>query len=539
MKTVSAPVQNFVQDGDQLVNWLGLFWTQVFENAALVKSLEGGQALLAAQLYLNFVESLALTDRNNVPVFHRERWRPLVIKRAERDQGDAAALRVDMDPPVTIGPQVSDQYIQGTILKIGGSVALASAVQYPVAGIEDVMTCLVDNPVVPHTVLVRGVDFTVQNNTVLILRQKDPFDSGKFPVAHLAEDDEVVLWAADALVDQQFCYENLGYCLGIRAASSEFYRTLVNGLWDLYNQGTPLAWLYSGIGALVGEPTVVHPDETIKAIIQQADATLVATDREVYRVSPTATLRAGLQVGSVLQTGEFLTQTVRIYDTLDPMKMAACSEYGEQLRVDTFSLSFEPAMFRADLVHGLGATWEMSDIVWRGVDANGNPKLNFTLSGYQQDVDAFWADFWAYCERTGLSSGTCFAPYLYDTVKNVEGAVWGKVAPLEYFMRYFLQYSAFVIVVERAHLTSPPEHVDPVGLLRLMRPVVPAHCLMFVVEYREPDAEQYDLSGTGETLVPLVAKIAEDSAVPGSRSSLRMTYRDRAPIVRMLAECDA
>jgi hypothetical protein len=541
MNTISIPVPNYVKNGNTLTEWLGYFWTRTYENPDFSRSVQQGQGLMAAQLYLNYLESLNIRDRNGVPVFHRERWKPVILRRSQAGTGSASLLRIGMDPTPVIGPQVSPEFMPNTTFTIGGTAAYLDVISYPITGITDIATCLADNIALPATVLVRDTDFIIRENTLFFLRVRDPFtlDFPKriFLNENGEQDEEIILWAADAMIDLDYIYNYIGYVMGVLADSSEYYRTLLNALWDTYNDGTPMGLLYSAIGAILGEPTIIHATETVERIIEEPDVRLVVTDRHVYRTVPAAPLRDSVVPGAVLNSGEFLTQTVRVYETLDPMKLAAVSEYGARLRTDVSSMFFDRRLFRAPLQFGIGADWELSDITRVGLDANGNPKLQFQLYGDPDDIRVFWETFWDYCEQHNLSSETCFSGYIDDIVSPVDGAVYGRVAPMEFFMRYFLKTNMFIIVVDRVNLAVTSLDRNPIGLLTLLRDVIPAHVLMIVVEQRIVGGEDYDLSTAGEDMTKTLARVTSDWATYGMPSSKHLTYKDRQPVIRWIPTC--
>lgn len=560
MKTVNAPVRNFVSDGTTLYNWLGSFWSQIFEEPELVRHNQLGNGILSAQLYLNFLESIELLDRTNAPVFHRERWYPVLVKRSEANTGTAALLEIGMDPQPVIGPQTNNEFIQDKVLKIGGTAAYSNVVSYPLpAGAKDIMTCVADNIVGAGTVLTRDQDYAVRDDTVFFLRDKDPFSDPNFPRRTVVgadgevADEEIMLWACDTLFDKEQVFNYIGYVLNIKTQSSEFYTRLLNSMWDLYNQGTPLSFLTAAVGAILGEPTIKHRVERVDTIIEEDDYTKVVTDKEVYRLLPEATLREAVQPGLLLQRGELLSETVRIYDTLDPMKLAGANEYGERLRTDVPSMFFGRDFMRARVQFGIGADWNPSDLTFHGLDSNGNAKLKCQLYGTPEDIDIFWNDFWNYLEENNISSETCFEGYLNDTVVPVEGSVYGSVPPLEYFMRYYLKNNAFIIVVDRDTLTVRPDS-DSLRLVNLLKQVLPVHTLMFMVERRTLDSDEYDLStdvdayattddyiyeDTGTVTNPLKAYAAlhSNTANVGGPSRIRLTYTDRKPILKWLPVC--
>lgn len=536
MKTVSLPVENFVKAGSTLVEWMGYFWTRVYENSELVRSVQQGQGLLMAQLYLNFMESIDLLNRNDVPVYHRERWSPLVIKQSEAGTGDATLITAGMTPTPVVGPQPEGDFVPGTVFPVGGNAKYLNAVSYPLSvSVADVLTCITDNIMSPKVVLIRDQDFIVQNDTIVFLRKNDPFTMSAFPQRVLDNDKEILLWGCDTLIDKEYVYKYLSYVLGIKATSLEFFQQMVNALWNLYNMGTPISMLKSTIGAMLGEPTAVHAEETVEAIIPRGDYVQVATDQEVYTVSASAELR--VEVGTVLHNGDFITKTLRLYETLDPMKLDAVSEFGVAFRADVHSLFFEKAMLRSAVQFGVGASYDESDIVVAGLDAQGNPQLKFTLYGNPDDIQLFWQDFWQYLADHGMTSETCFQEYLDDIVLPVEGAVVGHVPPLEFFLRYFMRANAMILVIDRDKLAVQLPQIDPVGFLQLLRPVIPAHVMLLFVEHVRPEVQEYLMTDLASNLEEMVALTASSYAQPGGPSTVTMTYKDRPPVMRWIPQC--
>jgi len=542
-ETTTLVPSEYVNNGNWLFNWLGLFWQSVFADSKLVKQLQTGNGLLAGQLYLKFQETEDLLNRNLVPVYHRERWYPITLRLSERDTGSAARLRLGMDPLPLIGPQTSSEFPQGEIFQAGGNIRFESLVGYPMGdAVVDIVTCVTDRIQHPDTVLVNGTDFIVEDGTIYFKKEVDPFDSGAFPRRTVQTDDgaldEIILWGCSALFDNEYIQNYIGYVLNTSGdfQSSTFFQRMLNGLWDVHNAGTNIARFKAGLGAILGEPVVKETTETVDRILTTSDAIQVITDSHVYSLHVDATLRSAVVPGAVLEYGSFLTETIRLYETLDPMKLNAVSEYGERLKEDAHAMFFGKELFRTDMRYGIGASWDDSDIVNTGLDANGNPKLKFDLYGAPEDVTAFWTDFWSYLEARNLSSETCFEEYLYDIVTPSEGEVYGSVPPLEYFMRYFLRANAVIVVVEREHLSSAPEDVDSVALLRTLKGVLPAHILLFIVEHRYV-SDEYDLSDLGSDYTQTYATTATDAARPGLPSTVTLTYRDHKPVISWIPGC--
>ena len=244
MKTVNVPVRDFAKTGNTLAEWLGHFWTRIYENIDLVKSSQQGNGLLAAQLYLDFLEYIDLIGRNTVPVFHRERWHPIIIRRSQANTGNANMLRIGMDPTPVIGAQTAAGFVQGDIFQIGGHAEYTSSISYPLDdNIADILTCVTNNILSPSSVMIRGTDFLVRENTIFFLRTNDPFANSEYPVRTVTNpdgttDEELLLWASDTLFDRDYVYNHIGYVLGIKAQSTEFYQRAIN---EMHAAGGPIS----------------------------------------------------------------------------------------------------------------------------------------------------------------------------------------------------------------------------------------------------------------------------------------------------------
>lgn len=530
--TVSLDLKNATNNGQLLWLWLGGFWQKVYQNPNFARDMQSGQGLLSIQLYLNFLESMNRINRNDVPVFHRERWKPVRLLKSQAGAG--SLLTIGADPVANLGPQVSADYVYGATFKLGGTSALSASVSYPLTGVQDIGSGICNSIIGPKSVLVAGTDFVVKDSTIYFLRERDPFTDANFPVRRVATqgvaDEELVLWCMDTLEEHDYVYNQLGYVFGIKLESSTYYAELVNRIWDLYNLGTPVQTLKSALGAILSEPCVVDAQETVVKVLTNSDSLQVITDARVYTLPVTAVLRSVVMPGAVLTAGDYFTETIRIYHNINPLHLNTSGEYGARFRTDVPAMFFGPEMFKSSLTFGIGAAFELSDIVSAGLDANGNPRLKFDLFGDAQDIQTFWTDFWAYCETNGISSATCFTDYLDSAVGNT----YGRVAPLEYFLRYFLRPNLCVVVVDGDRL-SPTGYAN-VNQLQLLKSVLPAHVLMMVTMVRST-ADDFDLSTNTEVVDNMVSLAKTDEARPGSPSSLGLTYRDRYPIVRWIPTC--
>ena len=539
---LTTPIQlnAALTNGDLVYRWLGRFWQTVFQDDLLIKRYQSGQGLLSTQLYLNFLETLNLYDRNTVPVYHRERWRMFTLKESQKNTGNAAAVQLGSEFVPVIGPQLELPFQVNDTYVVGGYTKRVGTTTYPLdaANVADVITALTDDIVKPARMLLRDVDFRIEQNTVVFLNNNDPFTLG-FPTREVTAADgtvdrEVAVWAVDTMFDVDYTFNFMGYVLGMRDKSSEFYARYLNALWDMYNWGTRLSMFQSGIAAMLDEPFVIEDVETVTQIITDENLQVI-TDKNVYTLPSGAVLVANLQVGTVLHKGDLLSDTIRIYTNIDPSRLSAGNDVA-RLKIDINALFLTPGFFRTQLRWGLGLSWQLEDITYHGDDSNGNPKLSFTVYGAQDDIDGFWSDFWQYCEVNHIDGRTCFDGYLRGKLLSVDGAVWGTISPLEYFLYQFLKANLMFIVVDSVRLSERGR--QSLHLLNALKQVIPSHVCFFVVERQTVSPVTYDMGATmTDVSLPAVASTVKDVAGADEYSKIRMAYKDATPMVKLIPTC--
>lgn len=543
---MSTPVLsvNTLTTGNTLYQWLGTFWQRIYKDPQFAKAVTGGFGLQAAQYYLDYLERLNLLNRNNIPVLHRERWRMVTLLRSQVGTGDAVKLRVGMDPTPNVGPQEQSGYAQNAVFTVGGYGTYANAVSYPLdADLKQVVTCITSDVLNPAAVLVSGSDFVVEDATVVFIgAENDPFTNPAFAKTQLrnadgTEDTAISVWCCDALYDKDYVYRFLSYALGMRLESTEYHKAAVNAVWDFYNQSATRLAMNKAIGAILDED--VLPEDATILSIEQAPAEnkwLVETSIGYFSAPLTATLNPALVVGAQLRAGTFITDHVRIYGAVDPLKLAAYSEWSTRFVDDVSALCLDKSLFRAPIERSIGLDWKYVPIVQGAADGNGNPKLSFEVYGSPGDTAAFWEDFWSYCELHNLASETCFSDYLNDILSGSEGTIRGYVKPMEFFLRYFLKYNTVFVVIDRSKLSEVGR--SAAMLLSELKRGMPAHTLLMMIERLTVGSDPYTLAELDETVSPALVHNCNETARAGTApTSAGLVYLDRKPIVRWLPEC--
>jgi len=472
---------------DQLFSWMRTFWTHLYKDKQFLKSLQGSRALRYAQLYLDLLENIQLLDHTDTPVFHRERWYPIVVRKNRRNNADAATMRIGDDAVLTNGTQAGFE----SKIRIGRHVDRSDVVAYSLDDdVVDVVSCVVDSIAKPSVILNNGSDFRIDRKSIVISKEHDPFnDDSLFPKFDVVDEitgestQETVLWACDTLIDKDFVFKHSGYAVDLKGKSSELYRNVVRAVWDATSDGLSPAHLRIVIGALCGVPTVIEDAETIQTIYTCDGMRHVITDKNVYTFGENAVLRDCVKAGNTIFHGDFLDTAVRLYPFItsvaDVTRKTEFSEY--TFKKDISSVSIPKAIIRGPLDTGFYAGWDEKDVVCRGFDANGNPKLMFDLgTGNAEKELKYWNFVWSEAEKSKVSIEDCFDGIKNDSIS--EGSVCGSVQPIAFFLKNLIGANTLFVFVDTDKLAAEAPLFDP-NFYNTLRQLIPAHIRLYFIEH--------------------------------------------------------
>lgn len=531
-------------DGDVLNEWLGIFWTRMCYDHGVVKSYMNGQGLLSMQMALEFIEAVSALELDKCPIFHRSRWMPLIVRKSEKGTGKAVSFRVGVDPPVFVGPQPENsEYQYGAIYKVGGYAQPRSFVSYPIHGsIHSVAACICDSISDPSVVLVNGKDFYVESDTLLIKSESDMFDNPKFSRRILAlpnggTDEEIILWAIDALVDRNLLYNHFGYAVGISLPSSEFYSRVLSTLWKLYVTGGPEAFMKACLAAMLGLQAI-SSDETVKAILTDfaTDDILIVTDKAAYRYPPGTTVSSNVKVGTELSSGTIPVDTIKVFSRLSSINIGASRlEFESAVPM----VHIPQSMLSVPVKFGLSASWTISPVVFHGIDTNGYPKLSLTLSGDPDDIELFWTEMFRVMELKGIN--------LVDLIPEVGNMEWASLAigqsvgfasPAKFIVDNFIGPNSMFVVIDLDHVAdrSALPHLSKINNMAPIGSHIFIHMRMGVQELG------YDMSDKSVIVNGDTSDTDLNYRYTGSQSDVAgiagsMLYRDSSPRVRYKVIC--
>ena len=559
----AVPASGIASSSDTLLKWLGSFWNDVYGSPDLVNGLQSARGMRLCQLYLDALETVKLVDRDNAPVFHRERWFPIILRKSSRGRGRSTLLKLG-DEHATIGPQdpSNEVYPEGFVFKLGSdSVELAKLVVYPLdENVKSIAACIVDNIAEPNVVLRSGIDFAVSDGCLVLREADDPFPEDKdvepkfvsYSVndPETGDDEEAILWACDAFVDKDYVNGYLGYAVGLSGESSEQFKRLVNAAWDTLSNGAAPKLVGNLIAAMCGLPTVKSDGERVVTILgSQPEGWQVVTDRNVYELPPNSVLSNKVKGGAVLGKFDFLEDSVRIYPFItDIDRVASYAGFGqdgedpvEAMSHDIPVIDLPPAFIRSGVESGFSVGWDERPIMCCGFfdKAKTLPKLSFQLEGSEPDNDVFWNDVWSSFEKSGKSMAECFAGCL-DGTPFEEGVECGKVTPIRFFLRQLVGANTLVITVRTDTIPVDSPLYDP-AFFDTLRKCIPNHIRMYFIEHSAL-SDSYDLGDGGnvddESIGVCVAEsIAEEEWLEERDARRGFKARDRITGTRLVPSC--
>lgn len=528
---------------NDLFRFLGNFWRNIHLGGDFIKGIQKVRGIKLAQFYLDILESLKLQDRDGMPVFHRELWKPLIIRRSQRNTAQENVLKVGSD--IYLGKQPPTSKYGPVDLFLGKLANFEDYVTYPVeSDMVAIVSGITDNVINPKIVwqVGEGKDVVFVNGTLIIPKDQDPFGpNSKFEVYDVVNDSnsglspdkeydqETVLWASDVLIDKSYITDHMSYALGVSCPSSDITKRIINANWDAVNCGLTPALLRSILASMLNIPVVQEEVETITKVIDTSTEKKVYTDKHSYSIYPKAKLRECIKAGAELHRGDLIDQSLKIYPVLTDIseeKIAGTSEYADIFKTDVPVITMPKTILRTNTVNGLSVDWEPKDVLTAGKDVNGNEKLYFEIGGSEEDVDAFWEDVWAEAERTNTDLSKFFEQY--DDGESSDD-VW-RVVPAEFFLKYMIGGNTVIITVDRNQIDDMSIIRDSV-FFNLLNSVMPSGMRMFFIEHLSVDEDEYDFKDRADDEAEKYAYDEVDDEMyymdlPGMRGKNYPSYDD-------------
>lgn len=305
--------------GKNFADFLGSFWSQLFDNGALGDAIGYASSENLIQGYMDLMEVISSSSIDTVPVLSRKRYFPLTILRSKFS-------KITEIPKYGSGGYFglqpsNSKYLEGIYLRYGRSSLLQEPFFYPINNprLRDIGSVAINRLFEPSSILTKDTDFVFVPEGVIF--SKNIFENELFPKREIINietgeiDEEIVVWFCDALEDKEYIFNQYGYLFSNYRKSTEDYKRAVQGVFELISGGPSLFKIDSFLSAISGSPIIREPQETVEKITQSPEGTLIITDKNVYSVENIQNLRSNVVVGATLVAGTPISNAVEIANT--------------------------------------------------------------------------------------------------------------------------------------------------------------------------------------------------------------------------------
>lgn len=437
-----------LDDREQLLRLLGGFWSDTYQGQSLLSEAVLARANLTTQTFDRLQEAIDCRSRLDIPLFRKEYWRYLSFKKST----------------VTKFPNLYGEdvlYGEGAVY---GERSASLPFVYPID--EEFFDCkLISNRLSDGSVnLVSGLDFVVEESLNIIRFKENPFNNEGFQKQLLEDgDEEIILWLYRPKIDRQYVYQHFGYVVNLWAKTSQFYKDLVNNVYDCMVLGTSVGKTLDAISITTGIP-LAKGNETVIDISQDRYNKLVVTDKNVYKVSPKAEIT--VSVGDELYTDQSITNALEYF------------EFNRaQVPTTIAGVSLFKDLLPGNYISEIGFKNELSDLIVE-TTLEGKTKVSFEIGGHPFDIEAFWNEV----HTRGITSGETLADLL-DTRDNKEGEptesnLPSQINPFGFLVENIFRHGAFLVKVNAEAVDKNAAGIDK---LSYVRKLLPPHTTMILI----------------------------------------------------------
>jgi hypothetical protein len=326
---ITAFPSNTVTDGNYLFRSLGSFWTTMFQERESIKGYTLGQAEEMVQRYYDLIETISSYSVEQVPVFSRTKWLPLIIYKSEFNR----IPFIFEEGEAVFGNQPADDvYYNDTIFQFGThKTPIAEIFAYALDNGLKQVSIIADKVIAPEVVFTSGVDIKIDDS--ILYFNTNIFENSKISKAKVigengvpetfvdtqgntVEEEFVVLWCYHAEQDESNLFYNFGYIFDLNLSNDEFYKTILNALFNLYIDGPTINNVKHCCAAFMGVPMILKPSEVVENIFEDSQHRFIVTDQSCYKAPVDLELSPIVVVGTTLFAGDILVRNIEYYDNV-------------------------------------------------------------------------------------------------------------------------------------------------------------------------------------------------------------------------------
>lgn len=380
-----------------LYDSLGTFWTQIFREKATLRGITLTHSEELIQHYYDLIETINSFSVKDIPIFHKEKWLPVIIYKSKFNQ---EPLRFNPNDVIFGSQPESDVYYQSVTFQFGlPKIPTAEVYVYEAGDVMQSFSVLANNIIKPTVVFVNSVDAVYQNGVLFF--NKNIFNNpdlvsvpliNELGVPQVYTDGEgmqqqeeiIILWAYHADVDKNLLYDNFGYIFDILNTNDVFYKKMLTSLMSMYTDGPTVSNIKTVCSAFLGLDTIKEPTEIVEEVFT-SDQHYVVTDKNVYKFPLFYDVLPNIKVGASLNVGEVMVDAIEYYDNVtfpEWWKRGKITAPVGQQQIPYFSLS--SGLFLGNYKYQLSFKTDV-DIV--SYDTAG--LLHFPVRGTPADVALF------------------------------------------------------------------------------------------------------------------------------------------------------
>jgi hypothetical protein len=423
-----------ITDGQYLYRSLGSFWTQIFQDKNALKGYTRGMAEEATQAYRRLVEVIQQYSVKDIPILHKEKWKPLYIKKSDFNK---TPLLFKPDDAVFGFQPESDRFYANQLFRFGyPKESNRKTVFSYTPGFSLKKFSTISNRIIsPSLLLIHGVDVIIKDSTLFF--NTDLFENEYIPKSKLIsdagepvtfkdtegntlEDELIVLWLYNAEIDEQSLYNNFGVLYDLYMPSSDSYKNILKAIINLSVEGPTINALSIAFASIAGLPVVIEPVERIEDVYSDDLYNYVVTDKNTYKVTRKKPLSPSVIKGRVFYAGEILASGVRVLDSL-------ISPSWWRNDLPTSKLAFASNVFAAHISNQLFFENEFRQITYKQTPRS--------LVQWRADATSPWIDLSPLYKLEGASLTDsreielrCTSEYVQWRYSNA--AVWNNITSL-------------------------------------------------------------------------------------------------------------
>jgi hypothetical protein len=371
--------------GKNFADFLGSFWSQLFDNGALGDAIGYASSEVLIQNYMDLVEIINSSSIYSVSVLSRKNVFPIIIS---KNKFTKISEIPSFGSGGYFGVQPSNsRYLENSYLRYGKPALIQESYFYPInnPALRSLGGIALNRLFEPSVTLSNNSDFLLIEEGIIF--RENLFNNSLFPTREIIDpetgesDTELVVWFCDIEEDKQSLYNQYGYMFTNYKTSTKEYQETIQSVFELISQGPSLFRLDAFLSAISGSPIIKEAKELVEKIEKTPEGALIITDKNVYTLDSLENIRSSIKVGDILKGGTPLSKAVEIIDTRKKLwwqKLVSLPlKKGGSSNVDQF-ISFPNKLVSAEY----GKSILFGD--------NRSYSVRFDLIGNKLAIEKFW-----------------------------------------------------------------------------------------------------------------------------------------------------